>query len=147
MSEIEKIELALIKNLTGLAKNLDSPSMEIVYSAGHDLVEIGICRTLLPKALSLLDTDDLFIRKLVYRLAGQNAFGNYVPILFDKLNDINPAEREQVLHAIEERFATYGAPLSKEEQKNWIKSLERIGTEHQPTVVGIMSYLNLKQRL
>ena len=142
MSETEKIELALMKDLTGLAKNLDSPSMEIVYSAGHDLVEIGICRTMLPKAMSLLDTNDLFIRKLVYRLAGQNAFGNYIPVLFEKLNDINPAEREQVLHAIEERFANYGAPLSKEEQKNWIESLEKIGIEHQPTVVGIMSYFS-----
>jgi len=142
VSEIEKIELALIKDLTGLAKNLDSPSMEIVYAASHDLVEIGICRTLLPKAMSLLDTNDLFIRKLVYRLAGQNTFGKYIPVLFDKLNDINPAEREQVLHAIEERFAIYGAPLSKDEQKNWIESLEKIGIEHQPTVVGIMSYLS-----
>ncbi len=140
MSRIKHPELAEIKKLASIARNLDSPDMQIMYSAGGSLVEQGIARSLLPKAMSLLTAEDPFIRKLVFRLAGQNAFGTYIDALFDELKEINPAEREQVLHAIEERFSIYGAPYSKEEQALWISVLDKLGNEHQPTVVGIMSY-------
>ncbi len=82
-------------------------------------------RTLLAKALSVSKADDPVMRKTALRVAGQNAYGQYIRQLMSQLKEVNPAEREQVLQAIEEKFIQTG-PKSFTEQKRWAEALQSL---------------------
>jgi HEAT repeat protein len=130
-----------IKQLRDIAWNLGSPSLEKMYEAASHLATQPVARSLLPEAVSLSKADDSVIRKSALRVAGQNAYGPYVKELMSQLKEVNPAEREQVLQGIEEKFILTGGPKSSTEQKRWAEALQSLGREHQPTIVGIMALL------
>jgi hypothetical protein len=139
--DLSKIELKKLNELKSISTFLDSPDMGVMYTAAGKMMAAPVCRSLLPKAMSLLDTTDATLRRLVFRMAGRNAYGKYLPDLFTAMKNINPAEREQVLQGIEELFNDPGSPSSTTEQKKWISALETLGKEHQSTVFGIMAAL------
>jgi hypothetical protein len=139
--DLSNIELKKVNELKSISTFLDSPDLGVMYTAAGKMMAAPVSRSLLPKVMSLLDTTDATLRKLVFRMAGRNAYGKYIPDLFAVMNNINPAEREQVLQGIEELFTTLGSPSSTTEQKRWISALESLGREHQPTVLGLMAAL------
>jgi hypothetical protein len=141
LSELSSLEMKKIRELRSISSSLDSPDLGVMYTAAGKLMSYPIARSLLPKTMSLLDTSDATLRRLMYRTAGRNVYGYYIPELFKSMSTINPAEREQVLQGIEELFETSGSPSSSDEQKKWIAALETTGREHQPTVFGIMASL------
>ncbi|MHA2425894.1 MAG: HEAT repeat domain-containing protein [Candidatus Thorarchaeota archaeon] len=138
---LEKLEMKKIREMRSISSSLDSPDLGTMYTAAGKLMAYPAAKSLLPKAMSLLSTTDATLRKLVYRMAGRNIYGEYVPELFNSMKTINPAEREQVLQGVEELFLTVGSPKSSSEQKRWITSLSQVGHEHQATVFGIMASL------
>ncbi|TFG13837.1 HEAT repeat domain-containing protein [Candidatus Thorarchaeota archaeon] len=137
----EKKELEGLRNLRAISNSLDSPDLGVAYTAAAELMQHQAARSLLPKIMSILNVDDLTLRKLNFRFAGMHAFGPYIPSLFQALESINPAEREQVLQSVEEAFSKTGGPLSSLEQKRWVEALDEVGHEHQATVFGIMAHL------
>lgn len=112
-----------------------------MYDAASHLATQPVARSLLAKAMSASKADDPVIRKTALRVAGQNAYGQYIRELMSQLKHVNPAEREQVLQGIEEKFIQTGGPKSNSEQKRWAEALQSLGREHQPTIVGIMALL------
>jgi hypothetical protein len=137
----EKKELEGLRELRAISYSLDSPDLGVAYTAAGELMQHRAARSLLPKIMSILDVDDLTLRKLNYRFAGMHVFGPYILPLFESLESINPAEREQVLQSVEEAFSRTGGPVSSSEQKRWVEALDNVGHEHQGTVFGIMAYL------
>ncbi len=138
---LQKAEAKKLRELRSISLSLDSPDLGTMYTAAGKLMALPFAKSLLPKAMSLLDKGDATLRRLVFRSAGRNVYGKYIPELFEEMNDINPAEREQVLQVIEEIFQSVGSPTSKIEQKRWIDALENVGHEHQATVFGIIASL------
>lgn len=138
---LQKAELKKIREMRAISMSLDSPDLGTMYTAAGKLMAHPNARSLLPRAMSLLDKGDATLRRLVFRSAGRNVYGKYVPVLFEAMKQINPAEREQVLQVIEEVFQTVGSPSSAAEQKRWLESLEEVGHEHQSTVFGIIASL------
>ncbi|MFW9921073.1 MAG: HEAT repeat domain-containing protein [Candidatus Thorarchaeota archaeon] len=136
-----KAEMKKMREMRSISLSLDSPDLGTMYTAAGKLMALPYAKSLLPKAMSLLDKGDATLRRLVYRSAGKNAYGKYVPELFESMKSINPAEREQVLQVIEEVFQSVGAPSSAIEQKRWIEALENVGHEHQSTIFGIIASL------
>ena len=63
---IADLEIKKIKKLSVVAKNLDSPDPQTMYSAGHSLVELGMTRSLLPKAMVLLYAEDVLIISSIF---------------------------------------------------------------------------------
>ena len=53
MSSLHKIELSQVKKLAKIAKNIDSPDMQIMYTAGQDLVETGKLNPVIDKVFPL----------------------------------------------------------------------------------------------
>ncbi len=136
-----KAERKKLRELRAIASSLDSPNLGEMYTAAGKLMTLQCGKSLLPKAMSLLDKGDETLRRLVYRSAGRNVYGKYIPELFEWMKRINPAEREQVLQVVEESFRTIGSPFSRQEVDAWINVLSNIGHEHQATVFGIMALL------
>jgi hypothetical protein len=141
MDTLRKTEMKKIREMRAISLSLDSPDLGTMYNAAGRLMTYPLGRSLLPKTMSLLDKGDATLRRLMYRTAGRNVYGKYVPELFESMRNINPAEREQVLQVIEEIFQTIGSPSSPTEQKRWMQALEEVGHEHQPTVFGIAATL------
>ncbi len=138
---LQKAEAKKIREMRAISLSLDSPDLGTMYNAAGKLMAYPLGRSLLQKTMSLLDKGDATLRRLMYRTAGRNVYGKYVPELFESMRDINPAEREQVLQVIEELFQTIGSPSSLTEQKRWMQALEEVGHEHQPTIFGIAATL------
>ncbi len=141
MMDFEKAETKKIRELRSIYSNLDSPDLGVMYSSAGKLMMHETAKSLLPKTMALLDTNDATLRRLVFRTAGRNAYGKYISELFESMKNLNSAEREQVLQGIEESFSMIGPPVSKSEKKNWIEALKKLGREHQPTVFGLMILL------
>jgi hypothetical protein len=141
LDALRKMEMKKIREMRAISLSLDSPDLGTMYNAAGKLMTYPLGRSLLPKTMSLLGKGDATLRRLMYRTAGRNVYGKYVPELFESMSDINPAEREQVLQVIEEIFQTIGSPSSLPEQKRWMEALEEVGHEHQPTVFGIAATL------
>lgn len=141
IESLRKAEMKRVREMRVISLSLDSPDLGTMYNAAGKLMAYPLGRSLLPKTMSLLDKGDATLRRLMYRTAGRNVYGKYVPELFESMRDINPAEREQVLQVIEELFQTTGSPSSLTEQKRWMQALEEVGHEHQPTVFGIAATL------
>ncbi len=141
--DLGKIEMKRIREMRSISISLDSPDLGTMYTAAGKLMSYTAAISLLPKAMSLLSTSDATLRRLVYRMAGRNIYGEYIPELFSTMKTINPAEREQVLQGIEELFQTVGSPSSASERKRWITALSQVGHEHQATVFGIMASLGI----
>ena len=139
--DLSKLELKRIREMRSISFSLDSPDVGTMYTAAAKLMSYPEAKSLLPKAMSLLETPDATLRRLVFRMAARNIYGEYIPELFSSIKHINPAEREQVLQGIEELFQTTGSPTSLSEQKRWIDALTTVGHEHQSTVFGIMASL------
>ena len=139
--DLTNLEMNKLRELKRIGGSLDSVDLGILYGSAGQLVAHPVARSLLPKAMSLLDDNNQILRKLVFRMAGRNAYGVYLPDLFRSMKTLNPAEREQVLQGIEEEFVQNGAPTSNTSQKQWIAALETLGVEHQPTVFGLMASL------
>ncbi len=144
MKALRSIESAKINEMRRISDSLESEDLETMYSAAGEMVTFPNGFSLIPKALVLTSSDDMTVCKLAFRTLGQNVYGKYVKELFERLADLNPAEREQVLQVIEERFKTTGGPESSSEQDYWIEALADLGREHQPTVFGILSTLDRK---
>ncbi len=130
-----------MKTLREISWDLNSVDMEAMYTAGGLLTQYDVTRTLLPRVMSLLDADDVFIRKIAYRNAGRNIFEDYIPEFFRELRSLPPAETLQVLQSIRESFRVNGSPHSAGEQKRWMLSLASLGKEHQPAVFDLMTTL------
>ncbi|TFF95729.1 hypothetical protein EU546_02750 [Candidatus Thorarchaeota archaeon] len=143
MKSLRKQEAAKVKELQRISDSLEAADPEVMYSAAGTMITVENGLSLIPKALALTHSDDPTVCKLAYRTLGQNVYGKFVPELFQRLGNINPAEREQVLQVIEERFKT-ACPESSSEQDYWIDALDGLGREHQPTVFGILSTLGRK---
>jgi len=135
------LELKALKDMRRIAWNLESASQESMYQAAQGLSMYDVNRTLLPKAMTLLSAEDMFLQKLVIRTVGRNVYGRYIKDFFDSLSGVSPAETAQVLMSIREAFKENGSPVSTSEQKLWIMALERLGREHQPGIVEIMATL------
>ncbi|MHA1481466.1 MAG: HEAT repeat domain-containing protein [Candidatus Thorarchaeota archaeon] len=137
-TSLTKLEMKRIREMRSIASSLDSPDLGVMYTAAGKLMAYDTGKSLLPKTFSLMNTTDATMRRLIFRTAGRNVYGAYVPDLFSALNVLNPAEREQVLQGIEEVFVTIGAPTTSPAVKVWIESISEVGREHQSTVFGLM---------
>ncbi|MFX1265702.1 MAG: hypothetical protein ACFFH0_10015 [Promethearchaeota archaeon] len=135
------LELKTLKEMRKIAWNLESANQESMYQAAQGLSMYDINRTLLPKAMTLLKAEDVFLQKLVIRTVGRNVYGGYIKEFFDALGGISPAELAQVLMSIREAFKENGSPVSSSEQKLWVMALEALGREHQPGILELMATL------
>lgn len=136
-----KAEKTILDELREVVWNLDSADMEVLYTAAGTLAKYDMSRTLLPHMMDMLDADDMFVRKIIFRSAGRNVFGNYIHEFFFALKTLPPAEITQVLQSIREAFGIYGPPTPSSEQRSWVTALSRLGKEHQPAVFDLMSVL------
>ena len=139
--DLISIEKQKMDELRDISWTSDSADLQVMYEAAARLQSCDIGGSLLAKAMSLLDSSDQFVMKIAYRMSIRNVYGYYIPDFFRKLEEINPAEREQLFMNLEERFEYIGPPVTETEQKRWISVLENQGREHQPTVFGLMKYL------
>jgi hypothetical protein len=135
------IEKQKLDELRDISWTSDSADLQKMYEAAAKLQSCDIGGSLLAKAMSLLDSKDQFVKKIAYRMSIRNVYGYYIPDFFIKIEEINPAEREQLFMNLEERFEYIGPPVTETEQKRWVDSLEKLGREHHPTVFGLMKYL------
>ncbi len=109
-----------------------------MYDAVRRLATVTNKRLLLPKAMDLLTATDRNVKQAAFTVAGKNLSGSYQTEFFSSLKEMNPVEREQILQGIQEMFTQTGGPSTSFEQKIWIKNLETLGKEHQPSVFGLM---------
>jgi hypothetical protein len=144
LKELTKLEKNKMDELREIAWTSESADVQKMYEAAAKLQSCDIGGSLLAKSMSLLDTKDQFVKKIAYRMAIRNVYGYYIQDFFYKLEEINPAEREQLFMNLEERFEHIGPPVTKTEQKKWVNALKNLGREHQPTVFGLMKYLGSK---
>ncbi|NHJ14675.1 MAG: hypothetical protein EAX95_13430 [Candidatus Thorarchaeota archaeon] len=134
-------EQTAIQELRDVAWNLNSADMQEMYTAAGLLTQFDVNRTILPQVMDLLDADDMFVRKIVFRSAGRNVFGEYIQEFFFALKGLPPAEAMQVLQSIREAFRVHGSPTPTSEQKRWVHALSGLGKEHQPAVFDLMTAL------
>ncbi len=139
--KVSTLEMKALKELARIAYDIDSPDLGQMYDAMGRLAIHSNSRALLPKAMDLLESSDQNVKQAAFTVAGKFSFGKYTPEVFTSLKTMNPAEREQVLQGIQEKFTQSGAPESTSELKRWIKALEVLGKEHQPAVFGLMRSL------
>jgi hypothetical protein len=139
--QILTLEKKALKELSSITYDIDSPDLGKMYDAVGRLATHPNSRSLLPKAMDLLESPDQNVKQAAFTVAGKFTFGKYTSDVFTALKTMNPAEREQVLQGIQEKFNQIGAPESTSELKRWIKSLEALGKEHQPAVFGLMRSL------
>ena len=138
-SDYQTLERKFLKPLQKIAWDIDSPNLGTMYDAVGKLATVTNNRLLIPKGMELLSSSDRNVKQAAFTVAGKNVFGAYIPEFIVALKeDMNPAEREQILQGIHEMFSQIGGPTSPIEQKNWIKNLETLGIEHQPSVFGLM---------
>jgi len=137
-SEYQSLERKFLKPLQKIAWDIDSPNLGTMYDAVGRLATVTNNRLLLPKGMDLLSSSDKNVKQAAFTVAGKNVYGPYISEFTEALKDMNPAEREQILQGIHEMFSQTGGPTSVSEQKNWIKNLETLGIEHQPSVFGLM---------
>jgi hypothetical protein len=135
---ITALEMKALKALKKIAYDIDSPDLGTMYDAVGRLATQRNSRSLLPKAIELLESQDRNVKQASFTVAAKFAFGDYTQEIFNSLKSLNPVEREQVLQGIQEKFNQTGAPESNTELKRWIEALESLGKEHQPTVFGLM---------
>jgi hypothetical protein len=133
------LETKKIEEMRKAAWNLESARPERMYEAAQTLTMYSVNRTLLPSAMHHLIADDIFVRKILFRIAGKNIYGDYIPEFFSQLPNLPPAEVAQVLQSIKEAFRENGPPLEKRDLKRWITALEKLGREHQPGMVEIIA--------
>ncbi|TET10374.1 MAG: hypothetical protein E3J86_05995 [Candidatus Thorarchaeota archaeon] len=138
---IPALEKKALRELSKIAYDIDSPDLGRMYDAVGRLASHQNSRSLLPKAMDLLDHPDQNVKQSAFTVAGKFTFGEYTGEVFNSLKSMNPVEREQVLQGIQEKFNQIGGPESTSELKRWIEALEGLGKEHQPTVFGLMRYL------
>jgi len=138
---ISALEKKALKEMSSIAYDIDSPDLGKMYDAVGRLATHPNSRSLLPKAMDLLESSDQNVKQAAFTVAGKFTFGKYTQDVFVSLKTMNPAEREQVLQGIQEKFNQIGAPESSSELKQWIKALEGLGKEHQPAVFGLMRSL------
>jgi len=139
--DLEALEMRALKDLKKISYDIDSPDLSVMYDAVGRLASHPTNRSLLPKAMELLHTQDQNVKQAAFIVAGRNAYGPYTSEIFSVLKILNPVERAQVLQGIQEMFSQTGGPESPNEQKSWIGALENLGKEHQPTVFGLMKFL------
>ncbi len=138
-SDFHTLERKFLKPLQKIAWDIDSPNLGTMYDAVGRLATVTNNRLLLPKGMELLSSRDRNVKQAAFTVTGKNVYGPYISEFIVALKeDMNPAEREQILQGIHERFSQTGGPASPLEQKNWIKNLETLGIEHQPSVFGLM---------
>ncbi len=138
-SDYQTLERKFLKPLQKIAWDIDSPNLGTMYDAVGRLATVTNNRLLLPKAMELLSSSDRNVKQAAFTVAGKNVYGPYISEFIVALKeDMNPAEIEQILQSIHEKFSQTGGPVSPIEQKNWIKNLETLGIEHQPSVFGFM---------
>ncbi len=140
-AESTTLEKKALKELSKIAYDIDSPDLGKMYDAVGRLASHKNSRSLLPKAMELLDNPDQNVKQAAFTVAGKFTFGKYTPDFFSSLKSLNPVEREQVLQGIQEKFNQIGGPESNGELKRWINALEGLGKEHQPAVFGLMRFL------
>ena len=138
LAALEKKTLKVLKKIT---YDIDSPDLGTMYDAVGRLATHQNSRSLLPKAMELLESPDQNIKQASFTVACKFAFGNYTKEIFSSMKALNPVEREQVLQGIQEKFIKTGGPESNAELKLWIQALEGLGKEHQPAVFGLMRSL------
>ena len=138
---ISALEKKALRELSKIAYDIDSPDLGRMYDAVGRLATHEYSRSLLPKAMELLDHPDQNVKQSAFTVAGKFTFGKYTSEVFNTLKSLNPVEREQVLQGIQEKFNQTGGPESTRELKRWISALERLGKEHQPAVFGLMRSL------
>jgi hypothetical protein len=134
-------ESAALSELREISWGLDSPNLEVMYKSVSRLAGHPVNWCLLPKTMSLLTHTDKNVQHAAFTLAARAAFGPYVGDLFHAMQNLNPAEREQTLQSMQERFSKHGGPSGRSEQKAWVGHLETLGREHQPSVFSLMRYL------
>lgn len=139
--KVSAMEKKALKELSKIAYDIDSPDLGKMYDAVGRLASHETSRSLLPKAMELLENPDQNVKQAAFTVAGKFTFGIYTQEVFSSLKSLNPVEREQVLQGIQEKFYQTGGPESKSELKRWIKALEGLGKEHQPAVFGLMRSL------
>jgi hypothetical protein len=139
--DLETLEIRALKDLKKISYDIDSPDLGVMYDAVGRLASHQTNRSLLPKAMELLHSQDQNVKQAAFIVAGKNAYGSYISEIFTILKILNPVERAQVLQGIQEMFSQTGGPESPNEQKSWIGALESLGKEHQPTVFGLMKFL------
>ena len=94
--DLTNLEMSKLRELKRIAGSLDSIELGALYGSAGQLVAHPVARSLLPKAMSLLNHDNQILRKLVFRMAGRNAYGVYLPELFRSMKTLNPAERDEI---------------------------------------------------
>jgi hypothetical protein len=139
--DLQAQEKKALKVLKKIAYDIDSPDLGTMYDAVGRLASHDNGRSLLPKAMELLESPDQNVKQASFTVAGKYAFGEYTQEVFTSLKSLNPVEREQVLQGVQERFNQTGGPESNDELKSWIRALEGLGKEHQPAVFGLMRSL------
>ena len=139
--DLQAQEKKALKVLKKIAYDIDSPDLGTMYDAVGRLASHDNGRSLLPKAMELLESPDQNVKQASFTVAGKYAFGEYTQEVFTSLKSLNPVEREQVLQGIQEKFNQTGGPESNDELKSWIRALEGLGKEHQPAVFGLMRSL------
>ncbi len=137
-SDYPRVEKRFLKPLQKIAWDIDSPNLGTMYDAVRRLATVTNKRLLLPKAMDLLTATDRNVKQAAFTVAGKNLSGSYQTEFFSSLKEMNPVEREQILQGIQEMFTQTGGPSTSFEQKIWIKNLETLGKEHQPSVFGLM---------
>ncbi|MHA1949528.1 MAG: hypothetical protein ACXAAO_05015 [Candidatus Thorarchaeota archaeon] len=140
-TNVSSLEKKALRKLSKIAHDIDSPDLRQMYDAVGRLATHSISRSLLPKAMELIASSDQNVKQAAFTVAAKYTFGKYTPEVFNSLKILNPAEREQVLQGIQEKFNQTGAPESSSELKRWVKTLEELGKEHQSAVFGLMRSL------
>ncbi|MGQ4912623.1 MAG: HEAT repeat domain-containing protein, partial [Candidatus Thorarchaeota archaeon] len=140
-SALAALEVSAVKELRKIMSDVDSPDAIRMYEAARELSIHPANKCLLPKAMDLLAHDIKNIQHAAFTMAAKNVFGPYMKGFFSALKTLNPAEREQVLQSLQERFSQMGGPTSSVEQKKWVTEFESLGKEHQPTVFSLMRWL------
>jgi len=140
-SALATLEVSAVKELRKIMSDVDSPDAIRMYEAARELSIHPANKCLLPKAMDLLAHDIKNIQHAAFTMAAKNVFGPYMKRFFSALKTLNPAEREQVLQSLQERFSQMGGPTSSVEQKKWVTEFESLGKEHQPTVFSLMRWL------
>ena len=140
-TKIAKMEKESVHRLRSIQWDIDSNDPVKMYEAISSMASTEVTWILLPKAMDLLKHKEKNVQHASFTLAAGTAYGPYVPDLFRAMSALNPAEREQILQSIQERFVTLGGPQATSEQKLWVGELENLGREHQPSVFSMMRFL------
>jgi hypothetical protein len=138
---VTRVESNALSEFREISWGLESPDLEVMYKSVSNLAGHPVNWCLLPKIMSLLTQGDKNVQHAAFTLAAKAAFGPYVGELFRAMRGLNPAEREQTLQSMLERFSKHGGPSLRSEQRIWIDQLETLGREHQPSVFSLMRYL------